>query len=1292
MSRRVRPGLWAYLVGIVSAVVCGALVIYGVYDGYQRSAEAEKGALSDARELAESIGATSAHFLITGSYDGLEQMLTRLARLGQTRAVSVFDADGRLVSAVVNDNGRIRPSFERRTFRPPAADLQSIDGDVVTVVLPIDRGTRIGWVMTVSGIRDLRSVRSRIWTETATTTLVTVAAVAIVLAWALRRTVRPIEEASRFAASLQQTRGQQLPPAESVREVDDLTRTLNRLSTSLREQDEALQASEMRKGAILEASLDCLITIDAEGRIVDFNPAAERTFGYARDEAMGKPMAEMIVPPAARQAHHAGMARYLETGHGPVLRKRIELSAIRRDGSEFPVEIVIVPFEIAGAKYFCGYLRDISEQKALEAERAQAEAALRAQTDRLQIGQAVAGLLLMTWDIRRDVLTCSASEEWLRGPVPQDTGRYPPFAEQVHPDDRAAFLAMRARALEGAAETAEYRVVRTDGAVRWVSSRHLLQRDDRGNPQSMLVALHDITERKLAEEAIRDAQLKLQRLLASTRVIVYVDVPTHDFPCTYISENVGAVLGFEAAEFLAGPELWLSRVHPDDLQHIHRDLDRLLETGSFEHEYRFRHRDGSYRWMRDEQTLLRDASGAPVEIVGAWWDVTEQKLAEQALAQARDRALAAEATLTAAIENVSQGILMLDAEDRVMLLNSRGRELLGIPPEFARPGIPLRKGLEFQLQHGEFDAEPAKREELLREAMSRETNLAGYERTRPNGAVLEIRSNRLPDGRFVRTYTDVTERKRVATLLQASLRELEGQKFALDEHAIVSVTDLDGNIVYANDKFVQVSGYRREELLGKTHRLVKSGRHGSGFYRDMWTTIAAGRVWHGEIVNRSKDGTLYWLASTIVPLLDDSGNPRQYIAIRTDITERKLAELALAESRQRELLTGHAIQQSLLLGDPPRIAQLEIAAYAQPSQGVDGDFYDFFSVHGRCCDVLIGDVMGKGVTAALMGAGVKSQYGRVLAELLAPSQTSGELPQPRSIVNHLHARLTADLIRLDAFVTLAYCRVDLQLRRLAYISAGHTPAILLAAGGELSLLEGDNLPVGVRADERYTETEHPFDEGDLLFLYSDGVTEARNAAGEEFGVPRLARRVSELRAAGVPPAMLVQCVRHAVAQFTAATDWSDDFTIVALEHRGADHPRHAREFRRDLSELGPLRAWVRNLSAAHLPEEAVQRLELAAVELASNIVRHADVPVRAAAFLCHHEAGPAAVQLDFFYLGTPYDRANVAPPDFSGASEGGFGLYIVEHSVDQFLQTVLAGQVNRLTLRVRRNAAPQGEV
>ncbi|MCX6956100.1 MAG: CHASE domain-containing protein [Verrucomicrobia bacterium] len=158
----------------------------------------------------------------------------------------------------------------------------------------------------------------------------------------------------------------------------------------------------------------------------------------------------------------------------------------------------------------------------------------------------------------------------------------------------------------------------------------------------------------------------------------------------------------------------------------------------------------------------------------------------------------------------------------------------------------------------------------------------------------------LRDGRgeivgFLGIAQDITERKRQELRLRDTFRELERQKFALDEHADVSVTDVEGAIIYANDRFCANTGYARAELLGQNHRIIKSGQHPKEYFREMFAAITRGLVWHGEICNRSKDGRFFWARSTIVPFLNDRGEPTHYVAIRTDITEQREGENRLRQ-------------------------------------------------------------------------------------------------------------------------------------------------------------------------------------------------------------------------------------------------------------------------------------------------------------------------------------------------------------------------------------------------------------
>ena len=271
--------------------------------------------------------------------------------------------------------------------------------------------------------------------------------------------------------------------------------------------------------------------------------------------------------------------------------------------------------------------------------------------------------------------------------------------------------------------------------------------------------------------------------------------------------------------------------------------------------------------------------------------------------------------------------------------------------------------------------------------------------------------------------------------------------------------------------------------------------------------------------------------------------------IQTQFNELKEATDLLQASRQRELEFGNAIQHTLLQGVIPKgIEGASVSSFSEPSQVVDGDFSDIRRLHTNSFDVLVGDVMGKGVGAALIGAGVRSAYHQVLADLQVIKSFGTVLPTPQQIVNQLHRVLTPRLAELSSFVTLALYRFDLEAGTLTYVNAGHTPGLLLSAKqGQVLTVAGENLPIGVLPDEVYVESCMTIAPGDSLLVYSDGITEACNGKGVQFGQERLIAAFEAGRAASLVPFGLLDSLQQTLRGFTGGAPALDDQTAIIVE-------------------------------------------------------------------------------------------------------------------------------------------------
>jgi PAS domain S-box-containing protein len=247
------------------------------------------------------------------------------------------------------------------------------------------------------------------------------------------------------------------------------------------------------------------------------------------------------------------------------------------------------------------------------------------------------------------------------------------------------------------------------------------------------------------------------------------------------------------------------------------------------------------------------------------------------------------------VEKAPIGMHWVAADGRILWANQAELDLLGYTRE------------EY-IGHfiAEFHVEQTVIEDILYRLTSNET-LQGYEAQLrcKDGSIryVLVDSNVLRENdEFIHTrcFTrDITARKSAELSLRETLKSLEFQKFALDRAAIVAITDRHGVITYANDQFCQISKYSKEELIGQTHQIINSHYHPPEFFQALWSTIASGKIWEGEIKNRAKDGSFYWVWTTIVPSLDSEGKPFQYLAIRFDVSPLKVVQESLRESEKR---------------------------------------------------------------------------------------------------------------------------------------------------------------------------------------------------------------------------------------------------------------------------------------------------------------------------------------------------------------------------------------------------------
>ena len=359
----------------------------------------------------------------------------------------------------------------------------------------------------------------------------------------------------------------------------------------------------------------------------------------------------------------------------------------------------------------------------------------------------------------------------------------------------------------------------------------------------------------------------------------------------------GCNLAFAKAVGLTSPQQIIGKTD-DELPFQHRILGFIASsdrTGNFvsdrhviENNTSFEHTfvsevSGEQVWLDIRKNPLINDDGEVAGMLCRIEDITKRKLQEAELIDSQQRRLAL------MVQQTPLAVIEWNRNFEIKEWNQAAERIFGYSKSEVLGrhfGFLVTDDFKICLKEMLHDFVSQKRrmfstnENLTKDGRKIVCEWYNYPLVTANGEVVGIASMAL----------DITERRQAEIALQKSLKESADIKFALNQAAIVAVTNHLGNIEYVNDNFCEISQYNREELIGKNHRIVNSGYHPKSFFTQMWQTITEGIVWRGEIQNRARDGSLYWVETTIVPILDAQAKPQQYIAIRNDITARKQAE------------------------------------------------------------------------------------------------------------------------------------------------------------------------------------------------------------------------------------------------------------------------------------------------------------------------------------------------------------------------------------------------------------------
>src|ERR1700686_4843943 len=349
----------------------------------------------------------------------------------------------------------------------------------------------------------------------------------------------------------------------------------------------------------------------------------------------------------------------------------------------------------------------------------------------------------------------------------------------------------------------------------------------------------------------------------------------------------------------------------------------------------------------------------------------------------------------------------------------------------------------------------------------------------------------------------------------------------------VILTDTQGVIQYVNPAFEATTGYCKDEALGKTPRILKSGLHDAEFYRQMWAQFAQGLPFKGMVINRKKTGELYWAQQTITSIRDESGQLTHFVSVSQDITE-----LRKKQEQEFQLQLARDVQQRFYAA-APAVSVFDIGASSHPADETGGDYFDFISMSDGSLVIAVADAKGHGFSSALVMA-----LTRAYVRCFAPMQL--ELDEILARVNQM---LLKDLEH-GHFVTLFLARLNPVHQSLSYASAGHVPGfVFLDSGNVKCTLDSTGPPLGLFSGSKFS-LQHAIhlEPGEIAVFLTDGVTESTTPDGHQFGTQRVLDYIHTHNQE--PAAGIADGIYQAARGFAQGDLQDDDITsvIIKAEH------------------------------------------------------------------------------------------------------------------------------------------------